>query len=78
MINVYPILKVFSQWCPDSIRQLSWLLGRPYETVRRLIKKLSSEEVRKAHATRVLWRWAGGRDLVVIAIDPTYTKGLEE
>ena len=54
------------------------LLGKPCETTRRFIKKLSSERVKEAYAKWVLKRLAGESDFVLIAIDPTYAKGLKE
>ena len=72
------VLQTFSRWCPNSIRQLSLLLGKPYESTRRFVKKLSSERVKEAYAEWVLGRWAKGKDVVLVAIDPTYTKGLKE
>ena len=72
------VLQTFSRWCPNSIRQLSLLLGKPYETTRRFIKKLSSERVKEAYAKWVLKRLAGKSNFVLVAVDPTYTRGLKE
>lgn len=77
-MKVYRVLETFSRWCPNSIRQLNWLLGKLYETTRRFVKKLGSERVKEAHAKKVLQRWAKEEGVVVVAVDPTYTRGLEE
>ncbi len=53
-MNIYEVIETFSRWCPNSIRQMAWLLGKPYETTRRFIKRLSSEEAKEAHAKRVI------------------------
>lgn len=71
-------LKTLAKGHVKSIRQLAYYCAWPYESTRRWIKSLSSEEAKRSFARWVLRRWCGSEDYVLVALDPTYLRAYEE